>query len=103
MTDSDKVLLEELKVLCEKATPEPWYSYEGDLMTGPLTHGYGPKLGSFNFIRTRHGKETPYVTGQAFEDSHFVEKSRSAIPRLLAIIESLQATKVNNSGSDRGD
>ena len=81
--------LERLKELCAKATAGPWHAYEGDLMTEPTEHGYGPIIGSFNYDRIRFGAPTNGFTSQGVIDSCFVEAARTALPKLIAEVERL--------------
>ena len=83
--------LDELERVEREATRGPWLSYEGELMIGPTEHGYGPKIGSFNYDRKRFGVELPGWSSESASDASLAASARNALPRLIAELREARA------------
>lgn len=84
----------------QAATPGPWHSYEGQVMLGPLEHGYGPLLGDFCTDAALHGK-VGVRRDKDYEDARFAAASRFDVPRLLAEIDRLKVHAAEAVAAER--
>lgn len=88
---SNSVDLEELKKLCEMATPGPW-SYDQDAEFYQGDDEYAQSY--INIGDARWSSPVPMTGGDAAgltNDAEFIAAARTAIPKLIAEIERLKA------------
>lgn len=74
-----------IKARCEQATPGPWKS---------VVEARGETVGT-DFIMT--GGEDIYLTGATVTDQDFIAHARQDIPKLIAEIERLKASKIDKT------
>lgn len=103
----DEARIKAIQERVAKATPGPWYAYEGQVMIKPLEHGFGPLLGDFCTDLGRHGKVGPR-RDRDYADASFAAHARTDIPDLLAELAALrdqvlQAEIVANKAMDERD
>lgn len=84
-----KDTIDEIEGLLARATPAPWYHHEGDIMVGPLKHGYGPKIASANYdglCRNEIFGFLPETVGRAA----LIVALRNAAPGLIAVVRAAE-------------
>lgn len=87
--------LEELKQLCDAATPGPW----GTFVEGDCDHAtaYGPQHEMPNIDMSDDDYDAAYqamwAKGEA--DSRFIAAARAALPKLIAVAEAAKSGSSN--------
>lgn len=88
----DREALEELKRLCEKATPGPWHveSWESDCLIDGSIWIEGPEHFGFrgddmNYIVSEGSHHSGGVS--TFHNAKFIAAARTALPKLIADVE----------------
>ena len=78
--------IDEIEALLARATPGPWYHHEGDIMVGPLNHGYGPKIASANYDGGPCRNEIAGFLPETVRRAALIVALRNSAPDLIAVV-----------------
>lgn len=98
----DREALEELKKICEEATPGPWYTDElCDSACGTACSPYGcPESHPSGVWEVGPEDVTSNVSTNNEPDAEFIAAARTALPQLIADSERLNALQALFVGAD---
>ena len=78
--------IDDIEALLARATPGPWYHHEGDIMVGPLNHGYGPKIASANYDGGPCRNEIAGFLPETVRRAALIVALRNSAPDLIAVV-----------------